>query len=123
MATVIYRDQLTINERKDVEKRHAPYHRFEEFWTGFSDYQHDCNRRCPWSDNSVAGQAWDRGTEAAMRLHWDRYSCMYARDDLDSRAMHSGLQAAIERMRANGTLPPRALRPAERRAAAVANDN
>jgi hypothetical protein len=40
MATVIYRDQLTTAERKEIEKRHAPYHRFEEFWTGFSDYQH-----------------------------------------------------------------------------------
>jgi hypothetical protein len=48
-----------------------PYHRFEEFWDGFADYQHDCNRRCPHEENSVAGQAWDRGTEAAMRLHWD----------------------------------------------------
>jgi hypothetical protein len=32
----------------------------------------------------VAGQAWDRGTEAAMRLHWERTHCPYARDDLDS---------------------------------------
>jgi hypothetical protein len=48
MALVIVtRDALTTDERKDIEKRHAPYHRFEEFWTGFIDYQSNCNRRCP----------------------------------------------------------------------------
>ena len=118
MAIVISRDQLTTAECKDIEKRHAPYHRFAEFWRGYLDYQHDCNRRCPWPKDSVSGRAWDLGTEAAMRVHWERYHCMYARDDLDSRKMHQGLQAAIEEMKRKGTLPPRA----ERRNKA-ANDN
>ena len=56
-----------------------------------------------------------------MRIHWDRYRCMYARDVLDSRKMHSGLQAAIEEMKRKGTLPAPYRR--KKAAAAVANDN
>jgi len=87
MKQIIYSDQLTTDERKAIERRHAPYHRFEEFWSGFLGYQ--SGRDCPngWEENSVAGQAWDRGSEAAMRLHWERWYCPYARDDLDSRKM------------------------------------
>jgi hypothetical protein len=81
---MIQSEDLTAAERKMIEQRHAPYHRFEEFWDGFTSY--DCGRDCPnrWEENSVAGQAWDRGTEAAMRVHWERTSCPYSRDDLDS---------------------------------------
>jgi hypothetical protein len=81
---VLTREDLTAAEAKAIEQRHAPYHRFEEFWDGFASY--DCGWDCPnrWEENSVAGQAWDRGTEAAMRLHWEHTSCPYARDDLDS---------------------------------------
>jgi hypothetical protein len=89
---IIHIEDLTAAERKAIEQRHAPYHRFEEFWDAFTSY--DCGRDCPngWEENSVAGQAWDRGTEAAMRLHWERTSCPYARDDLDSRVQIATLR-------------------------------
>jgi len=114
--SVVHSKDLTADEFTDISKTHWPYVNFEEFWVGFADYQHDCNRRCPHEENSVAGQAWDRGTEAALRIHWDRYRCMYARDVLDSRKMHSGLQAAIEEMKRKGTLPA----PYRRKKAAAA---
>jgi hypothetical protein len=41
---------------------------------------------------------------------------MYARDDLDSRKMHNGLQSTIAAMKRKGTLPPRRT-PAVRAAA------
>ena len=113
---VVHSKDLTADEFTDISKTHWPYDNFEEFWVGFADYQHDCNRRCPHEENSVAGQAWDRGTEAALRIHWDRYRCMYARDVSDSRKMHSGLQAAIEEMKRKGTLPA----PYRRKKAAAA---
>lgn len=67
----IYSDGLTTAEHKQIEERYAPYHKFQEFWIGFVDYQQ--GRRCPngW-DNSVAGQGWDRGAEAAMRIRSQR---------------------------------------------------
>jgi hypothetical protein len=34
-----------------------------------------------------------------MRLHWERYRCDYARDDLDSRKMIEGFDSAIEKLR------------------------
>jgi hypothetical protein len=119
MTIVINRDQLTAAEFVDISARHWPFDTFPEFWTGFDDYQHDCNRRNRWP-NTDAGEAWDRGTEAAARIHWSRWHCMYARDVLDSRKMHGGLQAAIERMRKDGTLPPRSVSKAK---PVAANDN
>jgi hypothetical protein len=113
MATVIYRDQLTPVERKDIEERYAPYHRFEWFWTGFYAYWNDTGRyRCPWSRVSVAGQAWNHGHEAAMRLRWERKMPIrdeYEQDDRDSEKMHRGLRAGIEEMRRKGTLPKRSV--------------
>ena len=110
MATVIYRDQLTTDQRTEIEERHAPYHRFEEFWDGYYAYQADTGRyRCPWSRVSVAGQAWHHGHDAAMRLRWERKLPArdeYESDDRDSIKMHRGLRAAIEEMKRKGTLPP-----------------
>ena len=84
MKVIVYRADLTAAERKAMSERHAPYDRFEAFWTGFIDYQTDIDRKCPNDPNTVFGQAWDRGTEAAMRVRWERYRCEYARDDLDT---------------------------------------
>jgi hypothetical protein len=112
---VVYRDQLTTDERKDIEKRHGGHHHHAgHFWSGFRDYQLG-RYRCPWPKDSPTGKAWDAGTEAAMRLHWDRWRCPYARDDLDTRQMCRGLEAGIERMKQQGTLPPRRPRPCELR--------
>jgi hypothetical protein len=90
--TIIYADDLTAAERKMIEERYAPYHRFEEFWDGVASYQ--CGRDCPnrWEENSVVGQAWGHGFEAGMRLHWERTRCPYARDDLDSRVQIATLR-------------------------------
>jgi hypothetical protein len=107
---IVHNKDLTADEFKAISKRYWPYDNFEEFWVGFADYQHDCNRRCPHEENSAAGEAWDWGTEAAMRVHWDRYSCMYARDDLDTRKMCETLERLNEERQAKA-------------AAAVANDN
>jgi hypothetical protein len=79
---------------------HAPYDRFQAFWTSFIDYQRDCNSPNRWSEGSVFGQAWHRGAEAAMRLHWERYSCPYARDDLDSLKQCATLDRLIEERKA-----------------------
>jgi hypothetical protein len=117
---IVHSKDLTADEFRAISERHWPYDNFEEFWTGFADYQHDCNRRNRWP-NSDAGEAWDRGTEAAMRVHWDRYSCMYARDCLDTRTMCKGLRAGIEEMKRKGTLPPRRAR--RKKATLPANDN
>jgi hypothetical protein len=89
---VITSDELTTAERKVIEERYAPYHRFEEFWDALASYE--CGRDCPngWEENSVAGKAWDRGHEAGMRLHWERTHCPYARDDLDSRTQIATLK-------------------------------
>jgi hypothetical protein len=121
---VIYTSaDLTTAERKAIENRHAPYHRFKAFWRGFDDYQSG-RYSCPdgWEKSSVAGQAWDRGSEAAMRIHWERHSCMYARDDLDTRKMCRGLDSAIARMKREGTLPKRSVSKAKK-ATSPANDN
>ena len=96
---IIHRADLTADEFRAISERHWPYDNFAEFWTGFADYQCDCNRRNRWP-NSDAGAAWDRGTEAAMRIHWERHRCGYARDDLDSRKMCAGLDSAIKKLRA-----------------------
>jgi hypothetical protein len=63
--TIIHSDMLSPAEHKMIEGDYAPHHHYAEFWVGFIDYQH--RRQCPrgW-ENSVAGQAWDRGAEAAM---------------------------------------------------------
>jgi hypothetical protein len=104
---VVHSRDLTADEFTDISARYWPFDNFDEFWTGFADYQTDCNRRNRWP-NSDAGEAWDRGTEAAMRVHWERYRCMYARDCLDTRAMCRGLRAGLKKRKA---------------AAAVADDN
>jgi hypothetical protein len=36
--TIIYCEDLTAAERSEIERRHAPYHRFEEFWDGLASY-------------------------------------------------------------------------------------
>ena len=118
--TIIRREDLTAAEMKAITERYDGYHHQQEFWTGFVDYQNDCNLPNRWP-NSDAGEAWDRGTEAAMRVHWDRYSCMYARDCLDTRTMCKGLRAGIEEMKRKGTLPPRRAR--RKKATLPANDN
>jgi hypothetical protein len=67
----IYSDGLTAVELREIEERYAPYHYYQEFWIGFVDIQN--GRHCPngWS-NSVAGQSWDRGAEAASRVRRQR---------------------------------------------------
>jgi hypothetical protein len=69
--TKIYSDNLTTTEHKAIADRYDGYHHCAEFWIGFHDYQD--GRNCPngWA-NSVAGQAWDRGAEAAMRVLRER---------------------------------------------------
>jgi hypothetical protein len=44
-------------------ERYAPYHTYHEFKWGFEDYN-DCRYR---ELHDVAGQAYDRGAECAMR--------------------------------------------------------
>lgn len=62
----IYPDQLTNVEGDAIAVQYAPYENYAEFWFGFIDYQN--GRACPYGEDSVAGQAWDRGAEAAMRV-------------------------------------------------------
>jgi hypothetical protein len=124
MATVIYRDQLTIAERKDIEERYAPFHRFEWFSDGFDAYWNDTGRyRCPHDYHSVPGRAWHHGANAALHVRMERKlpaRDMYEQDDRDGEKMHEGLQSAIAAMKRAGTLPP----PYRRKnAAAPANDN
>jgi hypothetical protein len=45
---------------------YAPYHTFPEFWEGVEGYASFA--RCPYSEDSVAAQAWDRGQEYMMRM-------------------------------------------------------
>ena len=47
----------------DEIERYAPYHTFPEFAEGYADYN-DCRYR---ELHDVAGQAYDRGAECAMR--------------------------------------------------------
>jgi len=92
---MITSDDLTTTERKAIERRHAPYHRFEEFWDGYRAYQNDTGRYdCPyggWS-HSVASQAWHQGSEAAMHVRWERK--IPARDDYERDDRESALQIA-----------------------------
>jgi hypothetical protein len=114
MATVINRDQLTTVERKEIEKRYARYHRFEEFWDGYYAYQNDTGRyRCPygWS-HSVPSRAWHYGSEAALHVRWKRKIPArdeYEQDDRDTEKMCEGLRAGIDEMRRKGTLPKRSV--------------
>ena len=117
---IIHSKDLTADEFTDISARYGPYDNCEEFWAGFAGYQQ--NRCCPkdWAEDSIAGEAWSRGSEAAARCHWERYRCPYARDVLDTFKMCRGLEAAIERMKREGTLP----KPYRRRnVTAPANDN
>jgi hypothetical protein len=67
---MIYSHQLTLAENRAIAERYAPYHRYAEFWIGFIDYQHHRTRN-PYGD-SVGGQSWDRGAEAAMQVQRGR---------------------------------------------------
>ncbi len=49
-----------------LKAEYAPYHTFPEFQWGFDDYNDSQVRRTPLP--GVAGQAYDRGAEAAMRI-------------------------------------------------------
>jgi hypothetical protein len=126
MATVISRDQLTTDERKEIEERYAPYHRFQWFWDGYYTYQGETGRyRCPhgWS-HSVPSRAWHYGHDAAMRLRAGRKMPArdeYEREDRDSEKQVDGLRSAREWKRANGTLPKPSVSSARRDT--VANDN
>jgi hypothetical protein len=111
MRVIYRRDHLTAAEMKAIRERHAPYHNFRAFWVGFTDYQYDCNRKCPYDPDSVMAEAWDRGTEAAMRIHWERHSCMYARDDLDSRVQIATLRRLNERRKNPNAGPANDNRP------------
>jgi hypothetical protein len=67
-----------------IAERYDGWPTVAEFWIGFDDYQHG-RYKCldDWAD--IAKAVWDRCTEAAMRMRWERYRCEYARDDLDSQ--------------------------------------
>ena len=67
---IIHSADLTTTEMKVIEEHSDGYHHRAEFWVGFND-QNDCNCRNRWS-NSVAGEAWYRGMEAAMRVRLGR---------------------------------------------------
>jgi hypothetical protein len=54
----------TFNE---IAAEYAPYHQMKEFQVGAQDYM-DGNHRNGDNYNGVAGQAWDRGANAAMRF-------------------------------------------------------
>jgi hypothetical protein len=47
---------------------YAPYHLYPAFDKGFLDYCKGNIHLCPYSLNSVDGQAWDRGAEYASYL-------------------------------------------------------
>jgi hypothetical protein len=96
MAT-IHSEHLTTAERKMIEERYAPYHRFEEFWSGYRAYQNETGRyRCPhgWS-HSLASRAWHQGAEAGMYVRWERK--MPARDEYERDDRESALQIATMR--------------------------
>jgi hypothetical protein len=110
---------LTAAEFTAISARYGPYDALSEFWDGYSAYWNDTGRyRCPHDYHSVPGQAWRHGHDAAMHVRWQ---CKlpardeYELDDRDSAKMCRGLEAGIERMRKNGTLPPRRPRPNELR--------
>ena len=103
--TIIYAEDLTAAERKAIEERYAPYHRFEEFWSGYCSYQNKTGRyNCPhgWS-HSVDSQAWHQGSEAAMHVRWERKIPArdeYERDDRESALQIASLRAVNKRRRA-----------------------
>jgi hypothetical protein len=51
----------------EIAAEYAPYHTLREFQIGSQDYM-DGNHRNGDHYDGVAGQAWDRGHEAAMRF-------------------------------------------------------
>jgi len=119
MKAIIRREDLTATECKAITDRYAPYHRFEEFWTGYYAYQNETGRyRCPygWS-HSVPSRAWHYGHDAAMHVRWERKIPArdeYERDDRDTEKLREGFRAAREEMKRKGTLPARKPRPCER---------
>jgi hypothetical protein len=54
-----------MNLTPEEIERYAPYHTMCEFETGFTDYELGQNFSDSFHD--VAGQAYDRGAECAMR--------------------------------------------------------
>lgn len=67
---LIGHDKLTAEE---IE-RYRPYHEMTAFELGYWSYG-KCDVSCPFSADSVDGQAWDRGAECAMRrTELKRYS-------------------------------------------------
>jgi hypothetical protein len=92
--TIIYAEDLTATERRAIEARCAPYHRFEDFWIGFADYERR-RYRCPHEWYSVASQAWNHGAEAAMYVRWERK--IPARDEYERDDRESALQIATLR--------------------------
>ncbi len=55
---------MTMDLTKEEIERYAPYHTMPEFKHGYDDY----NECAPFADyENVAGQAYDRGAECAMR--------------------------------------------------------
>jgi|GEM_PF-7057073 hypothetical protein len=73
----------------------------QTFWVGFND-QNDCNCRNRWS-NSVAGEAWYRGMEVAMRVRLGRKPVHdeYNRDDGDSLKQIASFRRVAEELRGN----------------------
>jgi hypothetical protein len=73
----------------------------QTFWVGFND-QNDCNCRNRWS-NSVAGEAWYRRMEAAMRVRLGRKPVHdeYNRDDGDSLKQIASFRRVAEELRGN----------------------
>jgi hypothetical protein len=50
-----------------IIKEYEPYSRMKAFWHGYQDYVQGRLGREPYPQDSVEGQAYDRGLEAAMR--------------------------------------------------------
>jgi hypothetical protein len=53
---------------------YKPYSTMQAFHDGWNDYEQG-EMRCPYKPDSVEGQAWDRGHEAAMR--WSRLRVVF----------------------------------------------
>jgi hypothetical protein len=97
---VITSDGLTTAERKTLEQHSDGYHDDAEFWLGFADYQNNPDSSSRWG-KGLAGEAWDRGYEAAMRVVIRRKPVldMYDRDDLESLLQIATLRGVAEKRR------------------------
>jgi hypothetical protein len=56
--------------KSQLLEQYAPYHFYQAFRDGWEAYMAGRYREEKYSPNSVDGQAWDRGMEAAMK--WQR---------------------------------------------------